>query len=75
MKIFRSLNKPRRQKGSATLVVLTLLSIMVVLETAEFAAARHLDSDLRLIEKRQLLRLNRSSPKQTTILGDHQFHG
>jgi hypothetical protein len=75
MKIFQSLNKPCRQKGSVTLVVLTLLSIMVVLETAEFAAARHLDSDLRLIEKRQLQRLNRPSPKQATILNDHQPHG
>jgi hypothetical protein len=63
------------RKGSATVVVLALLSIMVILETAEFAAARHLDSDLRLIEKRQLQRLNRPSPKQTTILNDHQPHG
>jgi hypothetical protein len=56
-------------------IVLALLSIMVILETAEFAAARHLDSDLRLIEKRQLQRLNHPSLKQTTIPNNDQPRG
>jgi len=71
----KTIRHPNNQKGSATVVVLALLSIMVILETAEFAAARHLDSDLRLIEKRQLQRLHHPSPKQATIPNNNQPHG
>jgi hypothetical protein len=75
MNTLPSLIRPDRRKGSATLVVLSLLSIMVILETVEFAAARHLDSELRLIERRQLQRLNRPPPKQSAAAHDNPTHG
>ena len=70
----KTLHHPNNRKGSATVIVLALLSIMIILETAEFAAARHLDSDLRLIEKRQLQRFNRPSPKHANIPNNHPLH-
>jgi hypothetical protein len=71
------LRQPRhtgRRRGSATLVVLGLLSIMAIYVTIQFTAALRLQSNLRLIEKRQLQRLKTQTPASThTLLNNPDF--
>jgi hypothetical protein len=75
MNIPHRLTKPRHQAGSATIVVLALLSIMAIYVTVEFAAARHVDQNLQLIEQRQLQRLRLPQPKPAAALHDQPAHG
>jgi type II secretory pathway pseudopilin PulG len=58
MKLTRQTSpRANRRRGSAMLVVLALLGIMTAMVTADFMAARGLDRELKLLEKRQTQRL------------------
>jgi hypothetical protein len=68
MKIFPSNFTERpRQNGSAVLLFITLLAIMVILATANSSALLHLRGELNLLERRQIERLNASQTNATTI--------
>lgn len=54
---FRLPNR-RRQTASAVLVLITLLAIMVILATADSKVLFHLHREIRLLEVRQIERLN-----------------
>ena len=54
-------SRPRRQRGSAVLVLLILLVIMVLLALANTGALIHLHKELKLLEHRQVERLNAQS--------------
>jgi len=73
MKILRSMiTRPRPEQGSATLVLLALLAIMVMLTLADNTALLRLRSELRLIEHRQVQRLNNSmtnAPPVARVIG------
>ena len=61
MKIPHSIFAPRRrQNGSAVLVCIALLAIMVILVTANSKALFNLHREIKLLEKRQVERLNAS---------------
>ena len=68
MKIFPSNFTERpRQNGSAVLLFITLLAIMLMLITANSSALLHLHRELKLLERRQIERLNASQTNATTI--------
>lgn len=48
------------EHGMATLVLIVLLSIMLILVTAESRALYHLHREVKLLEHQQTLRLNAS---------------
>ena len=50
------------RRGSAVVVVLALLSIMMIMITADFITSNTLQSDLKLIEKNQVQRLEGRPP-------------
>lgn len=61
MKIFSPhFHKRSRQNGSVVLVFITLLSIMVILATANSKALFYLHRNIKLVEQRQIERLNTS---------------
>jgi hypothetical protein len=74
MKLRESRNTGHR-RGSATLVVIGLLSIMAIYVTIQFTAALRLQSNLRLIERRQLQRLKTQTPASTVASHDQPAHG
>jgi len=57
---FSESSAPNRQNGSTVLVLITLLAIMVILATANSKALFHLHREIKLLENRQVLRLNTS---------------
>jgi len=57
-------SRPHRQSGSAVLLFITLLAIMLMLITANSSALLHLHRELKLLDQRQIKRLNAS---QTNI--------
>ena len=57
---FSDSSKRHRQNGSTVLVLITLLAIMVILATANSKALFHLHREIKLLENRQVLRLNTS---------------
>lgn len=64
MRTSPSLSKsPRARQGSAVVILLALLAIMVIYVSAEFAVAVNLDQQLKSVEKRQLQRLEHAQPK------------
>jgi Tfp pilus assembly protein FimT len=66
MKIPRSIFVRRhRQRGSAVVVYLALLAIMVILAAANSNTLLHLHRELNLLEHRQIKRLNDSSTHAT----------
>jgi len=66
MKIFQShFTERRRQNGSAVLVFITLLAIMMILATAGSKALFHLHEEIKLLEQRQVERLNASQTNTT----------
>ena len=66
MKIFPfNFTERRRQNGSAVLVFITLLAIMVILVTANSKALFYLHQETKLLEQQQIKRLNAS---QTNII-------
>ncbi len=50
----------QRQKGVALVVILALLSIMLLYVTANTRSLYHLGRELKLLEQRQIQRLERS---------------
>ena len=58
--------KHRRQDGSTVLVLITLLAIMVMLATANSKALFHLHREIKLLESRQVDRLNASQTNTVT---------
>jgi len=60
----------RRQNGVAIVVILALLSIMLLYITANVRSLHHLGRELRLLEQRQIQRLERSqtnAPSPATL--------
>ena len=53
---------PGPERGSATLVVFILLTIMVALLVANSVALHHLSGELRLIEQGQLKKYGTNAP-------------
>jgi Zn-dependent protease len=69
MKISRSIVSRRyRQGGSAVLVLLILLVIMLMLITANSSTLLHLHRELKLLDQRQVERLNASQTNTTTTV-------
>ena len=69
MKIPRSIFPPsRRQNGSAVLVFITLLAIMVILVTANSKALFCLHQEIKLLEQRQVERLNTSQTNTIAVV-------
>jgi hypothetical protein len=66
-------SKPAR--GSAVIVVLALLAIMMILVTASFVAERTLGRELKQIEKNQLKRLEGPRPGRTNSPVASPAHG
>jgi hypothetical protein len=67
MKISRfNRSRPHRQSGSAVLIFITLLAIMLMLITANSSALFHLHRELKLLDQRQIKRLNASQTNATT---------
>jgi Tfp pilus assembly protein FimT len=63
---FADLSPCRRQDGSTVLVLITLLAIMVMLATANSKALFHLHREIKLLETRQVGRLNASQTNAVT---------
>jgi hypothetical protein len=53
-------NSSRRQNGSTVVVLLILLTIMVLLSAANTSVLIHLHREIKLLDHRQLERLNAS---------------
>ncbi|HLX72425.1 MAG TPA: hypothetical protein VKV04_22630 [Verrucomicrobiae bacterium] len=69
MKILSShFHKRNRQKGSVVLVFITLLAIMVILATANSKALFYLHRNIKLVEQRQIERLNASQTNTVSIV-------
>jgi hypothetical protein len=66
MKVSRfNLSQHHRQSGSAVLIFITLLAIMLMLITANSSALLHLHRELKLLDQRQVERLNTSQTNAT----------
>jgi Tfp pilus assembly protein FimT len=67
MKVSRcNLARRHRQSGSAVLVFIALLAIMLMLITANSSTLLHLHRELKLLDQRQVERLNASQTNATT---------
>ena len=57
-----------RCRGSALVIVLVLLSVMAALVVGNMANLRRLDTELKLLERKQTRRLQASHPpRETTV--------
>ena len=66
MKVSRfNLARRHRQSGSAVLIFITLLAIMLMLITANSSALLQLHRELKLLDQRQVERLNASQTNAT----------
>ena len=61
-----NVSRRRRQGGSAVVFFIILLAIMLVLITANSSALLHLHRELKLLDQRQVERLNASQTNSTT---------
>jgi Zn-dependent protease len=69
MKVSRfNLSRRHRQNGSAVLVFITLLAIMVILTAANSSNLLHLHRELKLLDQRQIKRLNASQTNATLVV-------
>ena len=59
-------SRPHRQSGSAVLIFITLLAIMLMLITANSSAMLHLHRELKLLDQRQIKRLDASQTNAIT---------
>ena len=67
MKISQSIvSRRHRQSGSAVVIFITLLAIMLMLITANSSTLLHLHRELKLLDQRQVERLNASQTNATT---------
>lgn len=64
---FEDFPKHRRQNGSTVLVLITLLVIMVMLAIANSKALFHLHREIKLLESRQVARLNASQTNTVSV--------
>lgn len=64
---FSDSSKRHRQNGSTVLVLITLLAIMVILATANSKALFHLHREIKLLETRQIQRLNASQTNTLSV--------
>ncbi len=55
-----------RESGMATLIFITLLTIMLILAMAELRCVAHLHREVKLLEKEQLKRLNLATSHPAT---------
>ena len=60
--VSRFRRSPGTERGSATLVVFILLTIMVALVVANSVTLHHLRGELRLIEREQLKKYGTNAP-------------
>jgi hypothetical protein len=58
MKFLLKKNSRQREDGMATILFITLLTIMVLLATAESAALIRLHREVKFVEQQQIKRLN-----------------
>jgi hypothetical protein len=58
----------RRQNGSAVFVFISLLAIMMILVAANGNALSHLHQEIKLLEHRQIERLNDSQTNAVTVV-------
>ncbi|MGD0743549.1 MAG: hypothetical protein ABSA45_00185 [Verrucomicrobiota bacterium] len=58
-----------RQNGSAVFVFISLLAIMMILVAANSDALSHLHQETKLLEHRQIERLNTSQTNTNAIVG------
>ena len=69
MKVSRfNLSRRHRQNGSAVLVFITLLAIMVILTAANSNTLLHLHRELKLLDQRQIKRLNASQTNASLVV-------
>lgn len=69
MKISRfNFSRRHRQSGSAVMIFITLLAIMLMLITANSSTLLHLHRELKLLDQRQVERLNASQTNATTTV-------
>ena len=67
-----NLVSPRwNERGSATVVFMALLAIMMILVTAESRALLHLRREAKFLEQQQIKRLNASQTNNVTATGPH----
>jgi hypothetical protein len=59
---FHASSSPRRQSGSAVIVVMALLAIMLVYVAANIRTLSSLVRELRLLERQQTQRLQTAAP-------------
>jgi Tfp pilus assembly protein FimT len=59
-------NSSRRQNGSTVVVLLILLTIMALLSAANTSALIHLHREMKLLDHRQVERLNASQTNAVT---------
>jgi hypothetical protein len=64
---FTDFTERRGQNGSTVLVLITLLVIMVILATANSKALFYLHREIKLLEKKQVERLNASQTNIVTL--------
>jgi len=64
MKISHSNHARRHERGSATLIVFILLSIMAILVVANVRSAVRLQREIRQLETKQIQRLQAPAPTQ-----------
>jgi hypothetical protein len=55
-------NRSRSQRGSATIVVLVILGIMMIFFATNLVTIKTLARELKLVEKKQVERLHGSTP-------------
>jgi hypothetical protein len=64
----------RSEDGMATLIFIALLAIMMVLVMAESTALFHLNREMKLLEQRQIKRLNLSQTNATSVVSPAEKH-
>ena len=59
----------RRQNGSAVFIFISLLAIMMILVAANTDALSHLHQEIKLLQHRQIERLNHSQTSTNAVVG------
>ena len=67
MKILYSSSRTAGRRGSAVIIVMTLLAIMSILVTVNVVAVNSLRREVRLIEKKQRERLTPNPPRKAEV--------
>jgi hypothetical protein len=67
MKIQTSSTNRQRESGMATIVFIALLTIMLILVTAEMRSLAQLHAEQKLLERQQIKRLNQVATNTVAI--------